>query len=781
MADKRIKITTDVSSLRMIRDEVTGLTNEINNLSRASSSAFKFDQEAYDSSIRTLRDEISLVGSRSNFGPDPKRIPTSPTTPTRETISPREEREEQTRETTPSRREERPLSSEELRDRIRMNQEDLSELREQRKTVDKSTEEGQEYYTNLTNEINRLTQSNIELTNVLREQERRGFEPREETTSSPEGTNQERVRETTRGSRRDYSVSFRQINQSLSSILSLAEERNRLLGGQEVEDRGQTGNVSPTIIPIAPTGTRGGGTIAPEGRREVEERRPSRLAQLGTGTTSILVQGAVESLGQVANARNSYESGAGIVGAIGQSAGGLVGSIGNAFGPIGGMIGGIVGGAVSGLSSIVSSYMSRAVGKLEEQEGNSRLYAQTSGQSLSQVRGQGYEEGSFAARGLGLNVGEYMQRRAELLRAAGGKTLGATEEDTGGVREANSLLAVQRGMGLSDQALSSLQGTMRFATRGETPYGSSSNSPSGIIRLFENTMKELKMPFSEIASTMEESLSTFNRVAERTLEKAGEFDAGKLATVMSTIRQGTGMEGRQLERVQMAVTGQTTSQDPVTQALLMRVAREVHPEAETYPELMAKIDEMATDQDLQVAFLKRIQDMSGEGNMAQLQSMLKAVFTNLSWRDVVDFTKGGLDIDKLLPKINAPETVKGNEGKYQYDQSYGSRTVGAVEASTKEKDNRDAANGGKFLESLNRIDAAVAKMVGNSDAVVTGISKISELLEIISKIGDLNISEEQKKALKMYAEGAARTAASVTNPTAVVFQLAEMIKKYVVQ
>ena len=69
------------------------------------------------------------------------------------------------------------------------------------------------------------------------------------------------------------------------------------------------------------------------------------------------------------------------------------------------------------------------------------------------------------------------------------------------------------------------------------------------------------------------------------------------------------MEGRQLERVQTAITGNGISQDEVTQALLMRVGRELMPEG-NLSDILEKIDTMGDDTEFQVAFLKRLDEMT---------------------------------------------------------------------------------------------------------------------------------------------------------------------------
>lgn len=131
-------------------------------------------------------------------------------------------------------------------------------------------------------------------------------------------------------------------------------------------------------------------------------------------------------------------------------------------------------------------------------------------------------------------------------------------------------MAVQRLYGLSDQSVMGMQGAMRFA---RTEEGQTASS-SAIIRSFEQTMKQLQIPLSEIASTMDESMTTFIRSADDILSRTGEIDAANIAAIMRAVRLQTGMEGRQLERVQEAFMGKGISQDEVTQTLLLRAVQQ---------------------------------------------------------------------------------------------------------------------------------------------------------------------------------------------------------------
>lgn len=768
--DKRIRIIVDSSPVREMRQEVTGLTSDINELSRAASSVELSDQKGLIADNEELQKQINLLNQRRNLL-QPPTTSQSQREPIIRRISENEgdirQLEQVRNEYTPDTDDYRQLTDEinrlnqendtlkarldrleevsekpstPLRDsnfykqRIAENKEDIIELKKTRKTLDLETEEGRSIDSSLENEIKRLEASNIELSNLLKDSRR--YEEKEKKSDTKPSVSQ------------DVTL-LRQLVQLVGGISQMLSE-----GGRETTDTGRDENrygpapIPPIPVPI-PSGSRP--TSAPRIQPTEEDER-SRF-QVGTGTTSILMHGAVDAMSRYSLARNEYEGTAGMVGALGNLAGGTIGSIGNAFGPIGGAVGGIVGGLVSGLSSLVVNKWMMELQALEGAERNSLGYSQVSGRSIGQTINQGYREGSFAASDLGMDVSKYMGRRGSLLRAAGGKILGSQEDDT---REMNSLMAVTRAYGLSDQTINQLQGSMRFARQGETEYGSSSNSPSAIIRLFENTMKELKLPFSEIAATMDESLDTFNRTVTSVLEKTGSVDAGSIATMLASIRASTGFEGRQLERVQSAVSGQRVSQDDVTQALLMRVAREVNPEAGTFTELMSSIEKMSEDPELQRAFLNKIEEMVG--NEEQLRNVLKSIFPDLSYSDVVDLTKRR---NEVAPEASlgdfltqggqrlAPEVSRGNEGEAQYDTSIASRTVGTIEAANAARRNERIGEGGEALEKLTEINSKLEKLL-NIDTAVTNIFNFlsnPELQKAGSDIASADLKENNLRGI----------------------------------
>ena len=327
----------------------------------------------------------------------------------------------------------------------------------------------------------------------------------------------------------------------------------------------------------------------------------------------------------------------------------------------------------------------------------------TAGQSMATA----FREGSYASSALGMNVGEYIQRRAELIRAAGGK-----EVTVAPVPETQSLMAVQRLYGLRDQSVMGMQGAMRFA---RTEEGQTASS-SAIIRSFEQTMKQLQIPLSEIASTMDESMTTFVRSADDILSRTGEIDAANIAAIMRAVRLQTGMEGRQLERVQEAFMGKGISQDEVTQTLLLRAVQQATG-ASTPSEAFAKMDDLTKDPDIMREFLQILQQYSG-GSLEMMRNLMKGAFTNLTWTDVNELTAGGnFDYEKIFETVRQAEQAlqQRNDPTNRYEPTAAERTVTAGERMMSAYENRMIGIGeanidrlGKILNALNAIYTASA-------------------------------------------------------------------------
>lgn len=703
--EKRIRISADVSPLREIRKEIEDLSNSIADLSRTPIDA-DFDQGSFDRKIQEMTDKLRVLQNEK----------------------------------------------EKLERDFQGTREPLTE----KPVIERPQIESPESPREVINE-KPLTENEEQETKPKKKPGRKKKIKPEEAEEPGEEAEEPSKPKKTGGSRDSQLSVLRQILQAVNTGNELAVERTTYLEILTKERDGENLIPPPAVPPTIPP--------AEDNNRERDtdnRRNRDRGRSQYTGIPGALASRMLQSYSPVVNSRNTYEAGAAEIGALGQTAGTIASVSGKMAGAVAAAApsviapgvgdsirsvfegsGELVGAAISGITALVSSYAMRAVAKAEEVENNVRAYAQTSGMSNAAAKSQAFREGTYAASDLGINVGEYMNRRARLLRSAGGKILGATEEDVTGRREAESQMAVQRLYGLNDNVIDQLQASLRFARKGEVEFGSSNDSPSGIIRAFENSMRDLKLPFSEIASTIDESLQTFNRTAERILDKAGDFDAGKVATILSNIRTFTGMEGRQLERVQTAITGNGISQDEVTQALLMRVGRELMPEG-NLSDILEKIDTMGDDTEFQVAFLKRLDEMTSTDE--QLIQLMKSVFTNLNWNDIKELVRsrdknGGWD---YLRERGVPETVKGNEKEAQYERSAGRRTVGAIEAATAEKTNRDAANGEKMLGVLSAIDSKMVRIATDSNMIEKTTKTTNEVLGMIVKL--IASPEEERKS-----------------------------------
>lgn len=390
--------------------------------------------------------------------------------------------------------------------------------------------------------------------------------------------------------------------------------------------------------------------------------------------------------------------------------GGLISSLGGIVGEGLSLIpgvGGFLGGVTTAVANVMAGIFTTSVEKAFEAERRTVPYSQTMGVSAGQAMRTAFGEGSYAAGALGMNVGEYIQRRAALIRAAGGK-----EGTVAPVPETQSLMAVQRLYGLSDRTVMGMQGAMRFA---RTEEGQTASS-SAIIRSFEQTMKQLQIPLSEIASTMDESMTTFIRSADDILSRTGEIDAASIASIMRAVRLQTGMEGRQLERVQQAFMGQGISQDDVTQTLLLRAVQQATG-ANSPSEAFAKMDDLTKNPEIMKVFLDILQQYAG-GSIEMLRSLMRGAFTNLSWTDIVDLTKSGtLDSNKVFDEVKKSEqALKGkNDQINRYEATAAKRTVTTGEALTAAYENKMIGWGEENIARLFKILEAIRDFLGDGD------------------------------------------------------------------
>lgn len=393
--------------------------------------------------------------------------------------------------------------------------------------------------------------------------------------------------------------------------------------------------------------------------------------------------------------------------------GGLISSLGGIIGEGLSLIpgvGGFLGGVTTAVANVMAGIFTTSVEKAMEAQKRTIPYAQTMGVSAGQAMRTAFGEGSYAAGALGMNVGEYIQRRAALIRAAGGK-----EGTVAPVPETQSLMAVQRLYGLSDRTVMGMQGAMRFA---RTEEGQTASS-SAIIRSFEQTMKQLQIPLSEIASTMDESMTTFIRSADDILSRTGEIDAASIASIMRAVRLQTGMEGRQLERVQQAFMGQGISQDDVTQTLLFRAAQQATG-AMNPSEVFAAMDDLSRgegDKNIMKRFLESLKEISG-GSLEMLRHLMRGAFTNLSYTDINKITeRRDIDFGEFFERVEESRQAlrRQNDPTNRYEPTAAERTVTSGEKMMSTYENRMIGIGeanidrlGKILNALNAMYTATA-------------------------------------------------------------------------
>lgn len=351
-------------------------------------------------------------------------------------------------------------------------------------------------------------------------------------------------------------------------------------------------------------------------------------------------------------------------------------------------------------AQLAAEKMMATFGKYAEGERRVIPYAQVMGISAGEAFRQAGREGSYAAESLGMDYASYLGRRAELIRAGGGRFVGGNEYDPYAVKETQSVMAAERLFGLSPNAVNRLQGAMRFGDQ------DSGTGASAIIREFEQAMKNLGIPFEQIASTMEESLDTFVTQSDQILSKRGEFDAKELAAMFSGIRQATGLQGRQLERVQQAFTGQGISKDEVTNAMLVRSIQEVMPDKTSYSEIQEELEKIragAADPEVMENFLNRVVERTGGGS-EQLRLAMSEIFPNLSWNDINSTIQKDSDPSKLVSNLfdlykQASQRIRETPTE-AYDRDAARRTVGTGETILASDMNRQMSEGANILGEI---------------------------------------------------------------------------------
>lgn len=276
---------------------------------------------------------------------------------------------------------------------------------------------------------------------------------------------------------------------------------------------------------------------------------------------------------------------------------------------------------------------------------------------------------TWASRTLGLNMTDYLSQVTTLQKA------GVYERNTS-LHDVNQLLMAGKIRGLSEDDAASVLATTRFDRSGRTG--------ANVVQAFDTNLQGLGKSDQYIASTLGEYLQSFNRMAENVLNRTGGINTAGIVRSMTSIQNATGMEGRQLERVQNSLMGNNISQDDVSQALLLRTAREIAGPDAQLSDLQAMIEQMPEKPELQQKFFERIQKMTGGGEMGR--QVMKSIFPNLFMTDIIDLEKAtGNDAQKIFRR--------GRSTGAEYSEAKARSMVGDIAASTAATQNRKIRDG----------------------------------------------------------------------------------------
>lgn len=294
---------------------------------------------------------------------------------------------------------------------------------------------------------------------------------------------------------------------------------------------------------------------------------------------------------------------------------------------------------------------------------------------------------TWASRTLGLNMTDYLSKVTTLQKA------GVYERNTS-LHDVNQLLMAGKIRGLSEDDAASVLATTRFDRSGRTG--------ANVVQAFDTNLQGLGKSDQYIASTLGEYLQSFNRMAENVLNRTGGINTAGIVRSMTSIQNATGMEGRQLERVQNSLMGNNISQDDVSQALLLRTAREIAGPDAQLSDLQAMIEQMPEKPELQQKFFERIQKMAGGGEMGR--QVMKSIFPNLLMTDIIDLEKAtGNDAQKIFRR--------GRSTGAEYSEAEARSMVGDIAASTAATQNRKIRDGYEEILGGKGSIAAVVKAI----------------------------------------------------------------------
>lgn len=314
-------------------------------------------------------------------------------------------------------------------------------------------------------------------------------------------------------------------------------------------------------------------------------------------------------------------------------------------------------------------------------------------EDYKEIDGDTAYNNNWYGKALGLDMSQFTQRQNDLILAAGGRPAQSSDY------RLNQLMLAGHILGIGADRQEALQRTVRFGSDQKYETGSS----YAVIRTFETTLRNLGKTNAEVVGTIQEYLEQFNRTSSQILERTGAVNTAAVTQTIASLR-ARGFEGQRLDRVVTSLGGGNISQDDVTQALLLRTARQLNPNG-SLSDLWADIDEMQNGRKLAPEFFDMLKRMTGGGEM--FRNVLKAVYPDLTWSDIRSLTTGknaNASGEQLLRSI---QVVTDGYNKERAEQITGPQRGDTANESTK-----------KTVEGLTAIADKLGKTIGEFEKVV---------------------------------------------------------------
>lgn len=349
-------------------------------------------------------------------------------------------------------------------------------------------------------------------------------------------------------------------------------------------------------------------------------------------------------------------------------------------------------------------------------------------------------ENSWYARSLGMNISEFTQRQNELAMAAGGMRAQINPY------KLEQLMLAQQIRGISNSDIESLQRTVRFGSDQRYATGSAYS----VISSFDRTLQLMGKTNSEIVGTLSEYLGQFNRTASGVLEKTGSVNTGQITRLVSSLMM-RGFEGRQLERVTGALSGQQVSQDDTSQALLLRAARKLYPDKSLF-ELEAEIEQMANSGKIMPEVWDMLKEMSGGADTEMFRRTLDTFFPNLTKSDIMALTS------PKLAKMSGEELI--NSGVLTskgFSRERAAQITGSQEADSARTETEKIIAGAEFVQKEAGKDLSKPEEVAKNNEQPTDAGMLSldyekNQVDILSQILGI-LKQFDRGAFSLYIDG----------------------------